>query len=99
MLKDILGNELKVGDFVHLQLPSNLVLAKITEISEGGLLGASAIVNQRAQAMIIPGSVEFSIEFNTNFDPKVAQIAVNKATIPQDSPLNKIKNAKDAKPN
>jgi hypothetical protein len=95
MAKDILGNELKVGDYVHFTLPSNQVLAKITELSEGGLLGASAIVQNKAQGIVLPGTVTFTIEANAQFDPNNKVIMVNKAVIPPDSPLL----TKEGKPN
>jgi hypothetical protein len=97
MLKDILGNALKAGDFIHIQLPSNMVLAKITEVNDGGLLRASRIIaNSRINAMQIPGSVQFIVEIGTNFDPKNPVLNCNKAVIPHDSPL--LKKDKDAKP-
>jgi hypothetical protein len=95
MAKDILGNELKVGDFVHLTLPSNTVLAKITELTNGGLIGSSAIIGNHAQGMELPGMVTFSIEASSQFNPKNQVIMVHKAVIPSDSPLL----TKEGKPN
>jgi hypothetical protein len=95
MAKDILGNELKVGDHVHLTLPSNTVLAKITELTNGGLLGASAIVGNQAHGIELPGTVTFTIEASSQFNPKNSTIMVHKATLPPDSPLL----TKEGKPN
>jgi hypothetical protein len=38
MVKDVMGNELKQGDLVALQLERPLIFGRVTEIAEGGII-------------------------------------------------------------
>jgi len=42
-IKDALGNHIKEGQFVHLRVGFETILAQVIEVKDGGLLGASGM--------------------------------------------------------
>jgi hypothetical protein len=84
MVKDILGNDLKVGDVVtlHPDAAPKMFIAKITHISEGGLAVPTAIQGQKA---IQGGTVRLVMDFAIGFNPTAA-IAMVKLVTPPETP-------------
>lgn len=62
-MRDVLGNELKVGDLVLIQLERPMMFGEVTEISEGGLLHAGTAGMQ-------PGKVTVICKHAVQFDPR-----------------------------
>lgn len=61
-MRDVLGNELKVGDLVLIQLERPMMFGEITEINEGGLV--------RADAAVQPGKLVVLCKHAVQFDPR-----------------------------
>jgi hypothetical protein len=57
-MKDALGNELKVGDLVMLQLKTPWVHGRIVEIAEGGLLVQG--INQPGRVLVTSTHIAFA---------------------------------------
>ena len=68
-MKDVLGNELHVGDLVLIQLERPMMFGEITDINEGGLLHAG-------NAGIQPGKVTVLCKHAVQFDPRFSCGAV-----------------------
>lgn len=62
-MRDMLGNELKVGDLVLIQLDRPVMFGEITEITEGGLVSV-ADANPR------PGTMKMLCKHAVLFDPR-----------------------------
>ena len=66
-MKDALGNELRVGDLVMLQLKQPWVHGRITELSEGGVVvngqlqGSRIVVLSTHMAFAEPGAPMMSV--------------------------------------
>ena len=63
-MKDALGNDLKVGDMVAVQLERPLVFGQVVELSEGGVLVADGANMARR-----PGRVAIMSQHVIEFDP------------------------------
>lgn len=65
-MKDALGNELRVGDMVAIQLARPLVFGQIVEAGDGGLITAVG----RQLAEIHPGRLVVMCRHVIEFDPR-----------------------------
>jgi len=65
-MRDVLGNELKVGDLVLIQLDRPMMFGEVVEISEGGLLAVSQLTSPGVQ----PGKVTVICRHAVMFDPR-----------------------------
>lgn len=86
MAKDLVGNDLKVGDFITLssiirQLGNELA-GKITYVSEGGIAPPNMPRNT-----VMAGTMRVLIEFSFPFDP-TRPCNVIKIQVPETKPVN-----------
>lgn len=73
MAKDVLGNELNVGDLVRLDLDKPMVYGKITKINPGGIAIVGGMKAGQKGEQITLGSVEVAVDANATFDPRNGQ--------------------------
>ena len=68
MVKDILGNDLVLGDAVVLspEITPKMMICKITHINEGGLAIPSPV---KGQAVIGAGVLRLVFDFSLGFNP------------------------------
>lgn len=66
-MKDAVGNELKVGDLVAIQLERPLVFGRLVEAAEGGLVTG---VNHKGGAEVRPGHLVIESRHSLVFDPR-----------------------------
>lgn len=67
-MKDALGNELKVGDMVAIQLARPLIFGQIVEATDGGLV---ATIDQKGGAQMHPGRLVVISRHVIDFDPRM----------------------------
>lgn len=67
-MKDVMGNDLHVGDLVMIQLDRPIVFGRIVEASEGGLVTG---LNHKGGAEVRPGRILISAIHTVDFDPRV----------------------------
>lgn len=67
-MKDALGNELKVGDMVAIQLARPLIFGQIVEAADGGIVTA---INEKGMPDVRPGRVVVISRHVIEFDPRV----------------------------
>ena len=66
-MKDAVGNELRVGDLVALQLERPLIFGQVTEVGEGGIVTG---VNHKGGAEIRPGRIVILSRHSIDVDPR-----------------------------
>jgi hypothetical protein len=64
-MKDSLGNELKAGDFVMLQLQSPVIVGYIADASDGGIVTG---INHKG-SQVRPGRLVIMSRHTVEFDP------------------------------
>jgi hypothetical protein len=67
-MKDALGNELKVGDVVALQLERPLIFGAVDAIEEGGIVTG---INRKGEAEVRLGSLLIRSIHTVAVDPRV----------------------------
>lgn len=72
-MKDALGNEIRVGGLVALQLERPLVWGRVEKIEEGGIVHG---INKQGQAEVRPGRVIISTRHVVGVDPRVPVASV-----------------------
>jgi hypothetical protein len=66
-MKDAMGNELKVGDLVFLNLDRPQLFGRVTQAIEGGLVTG---INHKGSAEIRPGRLVIASNHTIEFDPR-----------------------------
>lgn len=66
-MKDALGNDLKVGDLVAVQLERPLIFGRVIEATEGGMVAG---VNQKGEMEFRPGRLVVVSNHPIEFDPR-----------------------------
>jgi len=66
-VKDALGNELKIGDLVALQLERPLIFGQVVEASEGGIVTG---INHKGGPEVRPGQIAILSKHTIAFDPR-----------------------------
>jgi hypothetical protein len=71
MAKDMTGAKLKVGDFVHIDMPGH-VFGYVKKIEEGGTIIASGLRTEGGQRVdqIKPGMVYVEVMAQNSYDPR-----------------------------
>jgi hypothetical protein len=72
-MKDALGNELKAGDLVALQLERPLIWGVVEEVHDGGILTG---LNRSGEAQLRPGQVRIKSLHTIEAAPNVPVVAV-----------------------
>jgi hypothetical protein len=67
-MRDALGNELKIGDLVAVQLARPLIYGQVVEASEGGIVTG---INHKGSAEMRPGRIVIVSRHIVDFDPRV----------------------------
>lgn len=70
MAKDVLGNELEVGDLVQVTLDRPVMFGRVKSIADGGIsLVGGTKHGDKQQAMTL-GTVLIDVEASSQFDPR-----------------------------
>lgn len=69
-MKDAIGNELKVGDLVALQLERPLIYGRIVEIHQGGIITGM----KHGQADMRPSTVLITSNYPLQVDPRAPMV-------------------------
>lgn len=82
MVKDQIGNELKVGDLIHYEHSTKLLMAKVVSISDGGLIVPSRLdpTAKQSDTLVNMGQVVIMIQVVMLVDPRVGIVNCFKLT-------------------
>lgn len=70
MARDILGNEVEVGDLVQITLDKPVMFGKITKIHNGGIAIVGGQKGGARSEDVTLGSIEVTVDLQANFDPR-----------------------------